>query len=538
MRALITTAMVMTAVLWCAQIGRCEVYTSSQDLTAVFALERRLVAALSNYMGEMETRLNRIKRYLHQYEQVSAEGAATEEVIMERLAGNPVHAFHLMKRLTVDWKHIQNHNTIDDSWRGVVEALSGASVGSGANGGVAGSFRVRLPREEDLHGAAQALVRLHDVYNLNMTQLVRGNVWGVESYAELTAQDCLYMGKHSFNLGLYPRAIQWFEEAYLLAGHEGNATVTQDQVNMFLNTAIKAYDEQVLGREGDEGPLPLHTAEVDPKKFQYRLGTDLTPQEDALNFQALCRGEQLLSPEYRATLSCFYDTRGEAYFRLMPVKVEILHHNPELMVFHDVISDREIEAVKTMAQPMLARAMVQGAQGKGNTVSTTRTSKVGWLDDSLNPLVARLGHRISLLTGLSTDVAAEHAELLQVSNYGIGGHYNPHHDYLLVDKTEKELLHNIHPRELIMGDRIATFMFYLSDVTRGGATAFPRLGTAAWPSKGSAAFWYNLKKSGHGNTATLHGACPVVLGYKWVSNKWIRERGQFLRRKCGLSPEE
>lgn len=59
------------------------------------------------------------------------------------------------------------------------------------------------------------------------------------------------------------------------------------------------------------------------------------------------------SPEYQTTLSCFYDTRGEAYFQLMPVKIEILHHTPELMMFHDVISDKEIEAVKTMAQPMV-----------------------------------------------------------------------------------------------------------------------------------------------------------------------------------------
>lgn len=47
----------------------------------------------------------------------------------------------------------------------------------------AGGLGVRLPREEDLQGAAQALVRLHDVYDLNMTQLARGNVWGVKSAA-------------------------------------------------------------------------------------------------------------------------------------------------------------------------------------------------------------------------------------------------------------------------------------------------------------------------------------------------------------------
>ncbi|XP_066955575.1 prolyl 4-hydroxylase subunit alpha-2-like [Macrobrachium rosenbergii] len=522
---------VCSACLLLPLMAQAEVYTSIQELTAVFSLERRVVAALTNYLGDMETRLARIRKYLQEYEQVSAEGVATDEGIMERLAGNPVHAFHLMKRLTVDWRHIEDQAK-KDYWINVVEAMSG---GVGGRGGLS----VRLPAEEDLHGAAQALVRLHDVYNLNMTQLVRGNVWGVQSYAELTAQDCLYMGKHSFNMGMYPRAIQWFEEAYTLAGLEGNATVTQDQVNMFLNTAIKAYDESTLTRPelGHSVPMSLQK-ENETKVVKYRLGNDLTPQEDAQNFQALCRGEKLLSNRYLASLTCFYDHRGHPYFFLMPIKVERHYLQPELVTFHDVISDFEINHIKGIAKPMLARAMVQGHQGKGNTVSSTRTSKVGWLDDSFDLIIQRVNKRVEMITGLSTNVAAEDAEMMQVSNYGIGGHYNPHHDYLLVDKTEDELRFNIHPRELVMGDRIATFMFYLSDVTRGGATAFPRLGTAVWPSKGSAAFWHNLKRSGEGDVSTLHGACPVVHGSKWVSNKWIRERGQFLRRGCSLRPED
>lgn len=57
---------------------------------------------------------------------------------------------------------------------------------------------------------------------------------------ELTAQDCLYMGKHAFNLGHYGQSVEWFSEAYSLAGHERNHTVTQTQVAEFLNTALVA----------------------------------------------------------------------------------------------------------------------------------------------------------------------------------------------------------------------------------------------------------------------------------------------------------
>ncbi|KAF2351923.1 hypothetical protein FHG87_017320, partial [Trinorchestia longiramus] len=64
--------------------------------------------------------------------------------------------------------------------------------------------------------------------------------------------------------------------------------------------------------------------------------------------------------------------------------------------------------------------------------------QVAWLDDSLHPLAERLNKRVGLLTGLSTDVLSRHSEMLQVANYGMGGHYNPHHDYLLVDKSPHE----------------------------------------------------------------------------------------------------
>lgn len=70
----------------------------------------------------------------------------------------------------------------------------------------------------------------------------------------------------------------------------------------------------------------------------------------------------------------------------------------------------------------------------------------------------------------------------------------------------------------------------------GGATVFPYIKVKIPARKAAIAFWYNLKASGQGDYFTKHAGCPVLLGSKWVANRWIREHGQEFRRPC--VPEE
>ena len=64
-------------------------------------------------------------------------------------------------------------------------------------------------------------------------------------------------------------------------------------------------------------------------------------------------------------------------------------------------------------------------------------------------------------------------------------------------------------------------LFQLENTEKGGLTAFPQAGIAAKPTKGSAIFWYNLKRNGEVDTTTFHCACPVVLGHKTSNNAEI-----------------
>jgi prolyl 4-hydroxylase len=60
----------------------------------------------------------------------------------------------------------------------------------------------------------------------------------------------------------------------------------------------------------------------------------------------------------------------------------------------------------------------------------------------------------------------------------------------------------------------------------GGATVFPLIGLRIKPIKNGAVFWYNLDEYGNRDSRTLHAGCPVLLGSKWLSNKWISIVGQ------------
>ena len=85
----------------------------------------------------------------------------TEDELLEKIATNPIHAFKMMKRFTVDWKSLQQDLEAND-WQEVEFKLKKKKLGS------------VIPRDEDLHGAAQSLIRLQDVYELDIRDLSKG----------------------------------------------------------------------------------------------------------------------------------------------------------------------------------------------------------------------------------------------------------------------------------------------------------------------------------------------------------------------------
>ena len=76
-----------------------------------------------------------------------------------------------------------------------------------------------------------------------------------------------------------------------------------------------------------------------------------------------------------------------------------------------------------MAVDLLNRATVFDPKTHKLVNADYRVSKTAWLRD--DPMVEKLNRRISIISG----VDHEYAEDMQMSNYGIGGQYEPHYDF-------------------------------------------------------------------------------------------------------------
>ncbi|CAF5192580.1 unnamed protein product, partial [Rotaria magnacalcarata] len=76
-----------------------------------------------------------------------------------------------------------------------------------------------------------------------------------------------------------------------------------------------------------------------------------------------------------------------------------------------------------------------------------------WLRNEDSPVIARLSRLIEAITNLSMITAED----LQIANYGVGGHYEPHFDFSR--RREKDPL-----SRLSAGNRIATWLTYVSSL--------------------------------------------------------------------------
>ncbi|XP_010863322.1 prolyl 4-hydroxylase subunit alpha-1a isoform X1 [Esox lucius] len=521
-------------------------FTSIGQMTDLLYTEKDLVTSLKDYIRAEEGKLEQVKKWAESLDLLSATASQDPEGFL----GHPVNAFKLMKRLNTEWGELESL-VLKDVSDGFISNLT--------------IQRQYFPSDDDQVGAAKALMRLQDTYRLDTNSISTGELPGTSREVilnRMTVEDCFELGKIAYSDADYYHTELWMEQALKQLDEGEQSTVDSvtildylsysiyqqgeleraldytkrllklDSSHQRANGNLKYFEYQLAKQqkaEAEEAPNDKAKREREKREASDKKGIPADYLPERRKYEQLCRGEGIkMTPRRQSRLFCRYsDNNGHPLYLLGPVKQEDEWDRPRIVRYHEFLSDSEIQKVKELAKPRLRRATISNPVTGVLETAHYRISKSAWLAAYEDPVVDKINQRIEDITGLNVKTAEE----LQVANYGVGGQYEPHFDFGRKDEPDAF-------KELGTGNRIATWLIYMSDVSSGGATVFTDVGAAVWPKKGTAVFWYNLFASGEGDYSTRHAACPVLVGNKWVSNKWIHERGQEFRRRCTLKESD
>ncbi|XP_071952055.1 prolyl 4-hydroxylase subunit alpha-1-like isoform X2 [Antedon mediterranea] len=536
----------MSLLLCMVAVATADKFTALVELENSIYIENNMVNQLNSYIQAEEKKMEHLKELASKLTRVSQE--AVEDP--DRYLHHPVNSFLLIKRFHYDWQEVENFIRLDEPRTDYIANIS--------------SYKDIIPSAEDVEGAAVALLRLQDTYKLTTSAISNGSIQGTWDTEPLSAAECFEIGRAAYNKDDHYHSVLWMQEAYkkmlkeestdtkkiVVLDYLAYSTYMQGNKNaaMMVTEELLKLDDQHERAKSNKEYFEHEIAKEKKEKEEKKEGDNEDKEEEtvededndlmniapgdrpwsALNerdrYEALCRGDESVVKVKGKPwqLRCFYKHNNAPRLLLSPIKTEVVFKNPTLLYYHDIMDDREIKVIKSLALPKLNRATIQNPKTGVLEYAEYRISKSAWLKSHEHAVVQSVNNRIQDITGLTMETAEE----LQVVNYGIGGQYEPHFDFAR------------RPNVYSDGNRLATMLFYMSDVEAGGATVFTEVGARMMPIKKSAAFWYNLYKSGEGDLLTRHAGCPVLAGTKWVSNKWIHEYGQEFLRPCSLYPDE
>ncbi len=204
---------------------------------------------------------------------------------------------------------------------------------------------------------------------------------------------------------------------------------------------------------------------------------------------------------------------------------------PRAFLWPGALSAADADALVAVAGPRLTPSTLALRPGESaEEKAGIRTSEGVFMTPKDDP--SGVLARASALAAAVTGIPPSHQEAFNLLRYRPGARYEAHYDSFAVDGYGPQA-----------SARVATVLFYLSDVAAGGETVFPlagpagaaRLaagtpvdykaceGLAVRPRKGDALLFYSAHPNGSADSQALHGGCPVRGGEKWVATLWMRD---------------
>ncbi|KAH8286890.1 hypothetical protein KR018_006932 [Drosophila ironensis] len=480
-----------------------EYYTSSVvGLVKLLRLEENFMQNLTLYTDVLQEKVNTINVYLDSLKR-PIYGTLKER---EKFVSNPINAFGMIRRLHQDWPKLQNYSINTEGLKHL-NAMEGI-------------LKI-APESFDMDEALKSMQRIETTYELQAKDLVNGIMRGKKIRSELGFRDLLSLARHKIKRGDYQRAFEWFANAKNhMANNEIINKVLGNPLEDFASYIIvhnisltnQSFSNETIKKLTTEQLNKLNLKSEDLEHFTHSTLRAWNKEKPNIqNLTAHDLGCQGLFPK-PTNLVCRYNTTTTPFLKLAPLKMEEISRDPYIVVYHNVISDKEIEEMKGLVYHFF----------NGWTdidESKEIVSRLLWLRTESSFRV-KINQRIEDMTGFKV----KEFPAIQLANFGVGGYFKPHHDYF----TER--IFRLNATEL--GDRIGSLIIYAGNVSQGGQTLFPDIQVEVEPQKGNSLFWFNTFDDATPDPRSLHSVCPVLVGDRWTITKWLHYDPQQFVKPC------
>ena len=405
--------------VFCNDCLSTDMYSSLSHMKSLLTVEKITINEVQRYLYSQEEHLKKVEKFLNKIKNLTI----SNNIDFDNHLSHPINQFNLISRYVNTWKKVKillkhpektNLFTLYSKYKSQME---------------------------DVIGAFTAVKRLQSTYKLQASDFVHNRVPGGKALQEMPDEDIVFIATHAFEDDDYKTSYEWLSSLL-----ERNKTIYGDvSKNVLVDyLAVSAaycgklkeaveMTEILLKKDPNNERLKINLKlyKESPEIFsnyQNKVKDEYFNSKEFLTYEGVCRKD--LKPVKQKGLRCFMWTNyGNPNLIIRPLKMEEVTKasstSTNLVRFYDFVSDLEVEQIKKLALPQLNRATVHHYKTGKMVNADYRISKSAWLDRKEHEVVKVVTNRITHATNLTLN----NSEVLQIANYGMGGQYEPHHDY-------------------------------------------------------------------------------------------------------------
>lgn len=193
-----------------------------------------------------------------------------------------------------------------------------------------------------------------------------------------------------------------------------------------------------------------------------------------------------------------------------PPQRRVVLESPRARVFEGFATPAECDWLIERCRARLKRAEVYESSSTEATRHDGRSNSEADYDvQSSDVVLSLVQDRIARASG----VPVLNFEVPKLLQYTPGQTFGHHTDFLQPGMQQDIDLN---------GQRVATFLVYLSDGYEGGETEFSEANFKFKARKGDALMFLNVDANGAPDLMSTHAGLPTTRGEKWVLSQWLR----------------